>query len=37
MFPKEITCIDWLLAMDPFQRAADADHYADGLRKARFE
>ena len=37
MFPKETTCIDWLLAMDPFQRAADADHYADGLRKAGFQ
>jgi DNA-binding SARP family transcriptional activator/Tfp pilus assembly protein PilF len=37
MFPKEITCIDWLLAMDPFQRAADADHYAEGLRKAGFK
>ena len=37
IFPKETTCIDWLLAMDPFQRAADADHYADGLRKAGFQ
>ncbi len=37
MFPKDITCIDWLLAMEPFQRAADAEHYADGLRKAGFD
>ena len=33
MFSQEITCIDWLLAMDPFQRAADADHYAGGCAR----
>jgi hypothetical protein len=30
-------CIDWLLAMDPFRRAADAEHYLAGLRRAGFE
>jgi hypothetical protein len=29
--------IDWLVAMDPFRRPADAEHYAEGLRKAGFE
>jgi DNA-binding SARP family transcriptional activator len=37
MFPGDMSCIDWLLAMDPFQLPADAEHYADGLRKAGFE
>jgi DNA-binding SARP family transcriptional activator len=37
MFPGDMSCIDWLLAMDPFQRASDAEHYASGLRKAGFE
>jgi hypothetical protein len=37
MFPQGMSCIDWLLAMDPFQRAADAEYYARGLRKAGFE
>jgi hypothetical protein len=29
--------IDRLLAMDPFQLPADAEHYASGLHKAGFE
>jgi hypothetical protein len=37
MFPGDMSCIDWLLAMDPFQRPADVEHYRDGLRKAGFE
>jgi adenylate cyclase len=37
MFPGGTSCIDWLLAMDPFQRPADLEHYAEGLRKAGFE
>jgi DNA-binding SARP family transcriptional activator len=37
MFPGDMSCIDWLLAMDPFQLPADVEHYADGLRKAGFE
>ncbi len=37
LFPSGISCIDWLVAMDPFRRPADAEHYAEGLRKAGFE
>ncbi|MCE3247696.1 MAG: transcriptional regulator, family [Geminicoccaceae bacterium] len=36
MFPGDMSCIDWLLAMDPFQRPADLEHYREGLRKAGF-
>jgi hypothetical protein len=36
MFPAGMSCLDWLLAMDPFQRPADLEHYAAGLRKAGF-
>jgi DNA-binding SARP family transcriptional activator/TolB-like protein len=36
LFPSGTSCIDWLLAMDPFRRAADAQHYLEGLRKAGF-
>jgi len=36
-FPNNISCIDWLLALDPFQQRADLEHYADGLRRAGFE
>ena len=36
LFPKGTSCVDWLLAMDPFRRPADAEHYAEGLRKAGF-
>jgi TolB-like protein/Tfp pilus assembly protein PilF len=36
-FPAGTRCIDWLLMMDPFQRSADVEHYAEGLRKAGFE
>lgn len=37
MFPRDMSCLDWLLAMDPFQRPDDLEHYAEGLRKAGFE
>jgi hypothetical protein len=37
MFPGDMSCIDWLLAMDPFQLPADVDHYVDGLRNAGFQ
>jgi tetratricopeptide (TPR) repeat protein len=37
LFPKDTSCIGWLLAMDPFQRPADVDHYSEGLRMAGFE
>ena len=37
LFPAGMGCIDWLLAMDPFRLAADAEHYLAGLRKAGFE
>jgi DNA-binding SARP family transcriptional activator len=36
LFPEGTSCIDWLVAMDPFRRPADAEHYAEGLRKAGF-
>ena len=35
-FAEGTSCVSWLLAIDPFQRAADAEHYAEGLRKAGF-
>ena len=35
--PKGTSCVEWLLEMCPFRRAADANHYEDGLRKAGFE
>ena len=37
VFTKNTTCIDWLLAMDPFQHKEDLEHYAVGLREAGFE
>lgn len=37
LLPGEMSCIDWLLAMHPFRRPADLEHYRDGLRKAGFE
>jgi len=36
MFPGDMSCIDWLLAMDPFRLPSDVEHYASGLRKAGF-
>ena len=36
LFPAGTGCLDWLLAMDPFRLAADAEHYAEGLRRAGF-
>jgi DNA-binding SARP family transcriptional activator len=36
VFPSGTSCLDWLLAMDPFQRPADLEHYAEGLRRAGF-
>jgi tetratricopeptide (TPR) repeat protein len=36
VFPKGTSCMEWLLAMDPFQRPADLEHYAEGLRRAGF-
>jgi TolB-like protein/cytochrome c-type biogenesis protein CcmH/NrfG len=35
--PATTSCIDWLLASDPFQLPADAEHYTAGLRKAGFD
>lgn len=37
LFPQHISCVDWLLALDPFQLPADAEHYANGLRRAGFD
>jgi DNA-binding SARP family transcriptional activator/TolB-like protein len=31
------SCMGWLLGIDPFKLAADAEHYAEGLRKAGFD
>ena len=28
-FPEGTSCIDWLLALDPFRQAVDAQHYLD--------
>lgn len=36
LFPSGYACIDWLTALDPYRNADDAEHYADGLRKAGF-
>ena len=36
-FPGSKSCIEWLLQMCPFRRAADSNHYEEGLRKAGFE
>jgi TolB-like protein len=36
-FPEHTSCLDWLAALDPYRRPADADHYREGLRKAGFE
>ncbi|MCB1803913.1 MAG: hypothetical protein KDK04_11540 [Candidatus Competibacteraceae bacterium] len=37
LFPPQMSCLDWLLTLDPFQRPPDVEHYADGLRRAGFE
>lgn len=37
MFARDMSCIDWQLAMDPFRLPSDVEHYAAGLRKADFE
>jgi TolB-like protein len=37
LFPEGMGRVDWLLAMDPFRRVEDVDHYVEGLRKAGFE
>ena len=31
-FSPQMSCLDWLLTLDPFQRAADVGHYADDFR-----
>ena len=36
-FTSKTSCVDWLLAMDPFQYKEDLEHYAAGLREAGFE
>ncbi|UYG08645.1 BTAD domain-containing putative transcriptional regulator [Halomonas sp. M4R1S46] len=36
-FPSGISCLDWLTALDPYRREADAAHYLEGLRRAGFE
>lgn len=36
-FAEGTSCIGWLLCIDPFRLPSDAEHYADGLRKAGFD
>ncbi|EPC03706.1 hypothetical protein L861_19420 [Litchfieldella anticariensis FP35 = DSM 16096] len=36
-FPEHTGCLDWLMALDPYRRTDDAEHYLEGLRKAGFE
>jgi DNA-binding SARP family transcriptional activator/TolB-like protein len=36
-FPDHIGCLDWLAALDPYQRPIDADHYREGLLRAGFK
>lgn len=36
LFRRDYACIDWLTALDPYRNADDAEHYAEGLRKAGF-
>jgi DNA-binding SARP family transcriptional activator len=35
-FPVGMSCMEWLVAMDPFQQPGDLEHYVEGLRKAGF-
>jgi DNA-binding SARP family transcriptional activator len=36
-FGEGTSCVAWLLGIDPFRRAEDVAHYAEGLRRAGFE
>ncbi len=36
-FPAHIGCLEWLAALDPYRRDADAAHYLEGLRRAGFD
>ncbi|GEK48649.1 BTAD domain-containing putative transcriptional regulator [Halomonas pacifica] len=36
-FPTHIGCLEWLAALDPYRRDADAEHYLEGLRRAGFD
>ncbi len=36
-YSEDASRVDWLLGLDPFQRADDAAHYETGLRMAGFE
>ncbi|MDR5900923.1 BTAD domain-containing putative transcriptional regulator [Halomonas icarae] len=35
-FPEHLSCLDWLLALDPYRQEIDRVHYLDGLRRAGF-
>ncbi|MEM7226670.1 MAG: BTAD domain-containing putative transcriptional regulator [Pseudomonadota bacterium] len=35
-FPANTGCIEWLLALNPYRRQEDEDHYVEGLRQAGF-
>ncbi|MGC3875300.1 BTAD domain-containing putative transcriptional regulator [Halomonas sp. GXIMD04776] len=36
-FPAHLSCLDWLLALDPYRQEVDRAHYLDGLRRAGFD
>lgn len=36
-FPAQISCLNWLLALDPFRMPDDLEHYATGLKRGGFE
>lgn len=36
-FPADTSCMDWLLALDPFRIESDLDHYATGLKRSGFD
>jgi tetratricopeptide (TPR) repeat protein len=36
-FPRGMSCVEWLVAMDPFCEPSDAEHYRSGLQSAGFE
>lgn len=36
-FPAQISCLNWLLALDPFHLPDDLEHYATGLKRSGFD
>lgn len=33
---ETVSCLDWLMSINPFRRSSDAEHFITGLRKAGF-